>query len=79
MVNRLIFIAIFAALGALAFGWWTNNSRISAEHQEKLATFVNAGPRFTADDGQALCLRIQALEQRLYGSGETSGPCEYRQ
>ena len=55
MINRLIFITIFAALGALAFGWWTNNSRISAAQQEKLAQFVNAGPRFTAYDGVELC------------------------
>jgi hypothetical protein len=55
MANRLIFIAIFTALGALAFGWWHNNNRISAAHQEKLEQFFNAGPRFTAYDGIELC------------------------
>jgi len=55
MINRLIFIAIFTLLGALAFGWWHNNSRIVAAQQEKLTQFVNAGPRFTAYDGVELC------------------------
>jgi hypothetical protein len=55
MINRLIFIAIFTALGALTFGWWVNNSRITAAQQEKLTQFINAGPRFTAYDGVELC------------------------
>ena len=32
--------------------------------------FRNAGPRFTATDGQTLCLRVQALET-------DKRPCEY--
>jgi hypothetical protein len=32
--------------------------------------FKNAGARFTAADGQALCLRVQALEMN-------PKPCEY--
>jgi hypothetical protein len=32
--------------------------------------FRNAGPRFTATDGQTLCLRVQALETNKL-------PCEY--
>ena len=55
MINRIIFISIFIALGALTFGWWVNNSRITAAQQEKLAQFVNAGPRFTGYDGVELC------------------------
>jgi hypothetical protein len=55
MVNRIIFIIIFAAIGALGFGWWYNDHRISIAQQEKLEAFVNAGPRFTAYDGVELC------------------------
>jgi hypothetical protein len=55
MINRIIFISIFIALGALTVGWWANNSRIVAAQQEKLTQFVNAGPRFTAYDGVELC------------------------
>jgi len=29
----------------------------------QLHRFINAGPRFTADDGQELCERVAALEQ----------------
>jgi hypothetical protein len=55
MINRLIFISIFAALGALAYGWWMNNNRLNMAQQEKISQFVNAGPRFTAYDGKELC------------------------
>lgn len=36
--------------------------------------FMQQGPRFTAIDGQALCQRIQRLEQT---SGFTPGSCDY--
>jgi hypothetical protein len=74
MINRLIFIAIFTSLGALAFGWWTNNSRISAEHQEKLAQFVNAGPRFTADDGKELCEYQNVIAKHSIGFQQSGLP-----
>lgn len=38
-----------------------------------LQLFAKKGPRFTAYDGQDLCLRIQAVEKRLGDSGE----CNY--
>jgi hypothetical protein len=71
-ISRRVGIALGMALGILFSG-----SLVIQAWQ--LWKFVNQGARFTAEDGQALCLRIQAMEQRLYGSGETSGPCEYRQ
>lgn len=37
----------------------------------QLHQFINAGPRFTADDGQALCERVAALEQHPI-------PCNYK-
>lgn len=36
--------------------------------------FVSAGPRFTAYDGQELCLRIEALER---AHGLDPKPCHY--
>ena len=36
----------------------------------QLYRFVNAGPRFTAQDGQALCERVQKLEPQPQ-------PCAY--
>ena len=36
--------------------------------------FMQKGPRFTAQDGQHLCERIQHLEQ---ASRLTPGPCHY--
>lgn len=36
----------------------------------QLHRFINAGPRFTAADGQALCERVAALEPH-------PGPCNY--
>lgn len=38
-----------------------------------LQLFAKRGPRFTAYDGQELCLRVQAIEKRLGASGE----CNY--
>lgn len=38
-----------------------------------LQLFAKRGPRFTAYDGQELCLRVQAIEKRLGDSGE----CNY--
>lgn len=36
--------------------------------------FAKAGPRFTADDGQRLCLRVRALETK---AGGDVLPCDY--
>ena len=74
MINRLIFIGIFAALGALAFGWWTNNNRINAAQQEKLAAFVNAGPRFTAYDGKELCEYQNVVAEHSIGFQQSGLP-----
>lgn len=35
------------------------------ELQHQLQSFVNKGPRFTAQDGQELCERVKALETSL--------------
>lgn len=46
----------------------------------QLWAFVNAGPRFTADDGQVLCDRVRALEglsPEFRQSGRVVMPCTY--
>lgn len=55
MFNRLVFVLIFAILGALAYGWFKNNQRIVSAQNEKIQQFMAAGGRFTANDGKELC------------------------
>ena len=55
MISRIIFLSIFVAIGALAFGWWINYQHIQVAQDEKMQAFFNAGPRFTAYDGKELC------------------------
>lgn len=46
----------------------------------QIYTFMNAGSRFTAQDGQSLCRRVQELERRSYGfrdAGKVLGRCDY--
>lgn len=40
------------------------------EFQEQTSRFVSKGPRFTAQDGQALCERVAKMETN-------PAPCEY--
>jgi len=48
--------------------------------QQKIQSFVSAGPRFTAADGQVLCEQVKALEAASYGyrdAGKTPLACDY--
>lgn len=71
MNKRLFIVATLLGLfvsGSLVFQLW------------QLYNFINAGPRFTAQDGQELCERIRALERYSYGyrdAGKSSVPCDY--
>lgn len=38
---------------------------------DRMEAFVAKGPRFTAQDGYALCLRVQALEREQGVTGST--------
>lgn len=67
MVNRILFVITFAAVGALTYGWYYNNQRIIKAQETFIEKFIGAGPRFTAYDGQVLCERIQELETYSYG------------
>lgn len=86
MMQRLLFLTIFALIGALGYGWWFNNYRIitvqQERDQERINAFMAKGARFTAQDGQALCERVRTLEQLSYGfrdSGLKRLVCEYGQ
>lgn len=78
MGARILFVLIFMAVGALAYGWWNNHQHISTVHQAQVEKFINAGPRFTAQDGQELCERVKALEASAYSStGRKPMDCNY--
>lgn len=36
------------------------------EYKETIGSFISKGPRFTADDGVKLCVRIKRLEEKVY-------------
>lgn len=60
-------ILIFVAFSVTFQGW-------------QVLKFVNAGPRFTAIDGQELCERVRTLEQQSYGyrdAGKKPLACDY--
>lgn len=53
------YLAIFAAFMLLI----TLQTIHYLEFHDRMKSFVSKGPRFTANDGQALCERIAALEK----------------
>lgn len=56
MVRKIIIAAASALfVASIGFQIW------------QVYRFVNAAPRFTAQDGQALCERVKALEEHSYG------------
>lgn len=71
MIALSKWVGIFLGLlfsASLAFQAW------------QLYRFVNAGPRFTAVDGDELCQRVRTLEQVSYGyleSGKKPLTCNY--
>ena len=84
MIQRILFLTIFALIGALGYGWWYNNYQIitvqQERDQERMHAFMAQGARFTAQDGQDLCERVRALEERSYGfkdAGKTPMSCDY--
>lgn len=63
MVNRLLFGVTFATVGALVYGWYHNRENIKELQTAQIQQFINAGPRFTSNDGRDLCeiVRVVAL------------------
>lgn len=60
---------------------WTIFSLSLVSQAWQLYRFVNQGARFTAEDGQELCRRIQALEAVSYGyrdAGRKPVDCNYQ-
>lgn len=50
------------------------------QEQARVISFMNAGSRFTGQQGQELCERVRALEERSYGfrdAGKTPLDCRY--
>lgn len=82
MANKILFVVTFAAVGALAYGWYYNNQRIIMTQQTYIDKFISVGPRFTAYDGQELCERVRELEKYSYGyedAGRKPLDCRYNQ
>ena len=76
MINKIL--STTAILGVLALTGYEYLQAV--EQQTILEKFVSKGPRFTAQDGQALCERVRALEERLYSNrdaGKTPLACDY--
>lgn len=69
-MKNIIFITIFAIVGMMAMHQYLEWQRLN----EVVERFVSAGPRFTAGDGQALCLRIRELER---AANLPSSECRY--
>lgn len=53
------YLLIFTVLMAV----WTWQVISYFQFQDQISQFASKGPRFTAIDGQALCERVQKLEQ----------------
>lgn len=66
---KLIVLALF--LWSAANTWY---------HLDQANRFIQQGPRFTAQDGLALCERVRALEATSYGYravGKLPLTCDY--
>lgn len=66
IISRILStISIIGVMGLIGYEYIQD-----VELQQRFQSFVAKGPRFTAQDGQVLCERIQKLEPRPL-------PCEY--
>ena len=74
------FFSTISLIGVVALMGYEYLQAIDA--QQKIQSFVSVGPRFTAQDGQALCERVKALEVYSYGyrdAGKKPLDCSYNQ
>ena len=72
------FFSTISLIGVVALMGYEYLQAIDA--QQKIQSFVSAGPRFTAQDGQELCERIKALRSFSYGyrdAGNKPLDCRY--
>lgn len=79
-VKLWILLGLSAVVGALVVGWAVNRDNIQELQTAQIQQFINAGPRFTADDGRALCEVVRALAQESYSyraSGKPLPVCDY--
>lgn len=59
-MRSVILFAICAVIGGMATHQYLEWQRLNSVMER----FISAGPRFTANDGQILCLRIRELERK---------------
>lgn len=80
IMNRVLFFLTFISIGALCYGWWYNQSLIKQQETARIQQFINAGARFTAQDGQELCRVVQELARQskeFQSSGIPLPKCQY--
>lgn len=80
--NRLAILALAGLLALTAYALYAD-----AVYESQISRFMQQGPRFTAQDGQALCERVKALEERVKAlkerpqgyrdAGKTPMSCDY--
>jgi hypothetical protein len=73
-MNRVLFFCCFMAIGALGFGWWYNYSEIQSKHNKSIENFMNACPRFTAEDGKELCEYVNVIGRHSIGFQQSGLP-----
>ena len=73
-MDRLLFLLVFVAIGALSYGWWRNDHRIVVAQQEKIQQFMAAGGRFTANDGKELCEFTNRIAEHSIGFQKSGLP-----
>jgi len=72
IISSVSFIVVFGIIG------YEYLQAMSLQYQ--FESFVSKGARFTAQDGQVLCKRVQALEIASYGyrdAGKKPLDCDY--
>ena len=72
---------LFSTISLIGVGALVGYEYLQAiDAQQKIQSFVSAGPRFTSQDGQELCERVKALEAASYGyrdAGKQPLTCDY--
>jgi hypothetical protein len=73
-ILRALFIILFLSVGALTYGYVTNRNNIAMHELDRIQSFINAGPRFTAHDGKELCEYVNAIAKHSIGFQQSGLP-----
>lgn len=79
-VKASVLFVLSTIVGALVVGWAVNRDNIQELQAAQIQQFINAGPLFTAQQGQQLCEEVRALAEESYGyraSGKPLPVCDY--